>query len=41
LVAPFGRVIKGMDVVRRIQQMPAEGQQLITPIRIQNAYRLE
>jgi peptidyl-prolyl cis-trans isomerase A (cyclophilin A) len=38
--AAFGRVIKGMDVVEQIHQLPAENQQLITPVRIQCAIRL-
>ena len=32
--AAFGRVVQGMDVVRRIQQAPAEGQNLKPPVRI-------
>jgi len=32
--AAFGRVVKGMDVVRKIQQAPAEKQQLVPPIAI-------
>lgn len=32
--AAFGRVIQGMDVVRTIQQQPADKQMLISPIRI-------
>lgn len=32
--AAFGRVVKGMDVVRRIQQAPAEKQRLTPPIAI-------
>ncbi|MFH1573775.1 MAG: peptidylprolyl isomerase [Acidobacteriota bacterium] len=32
--AAFGRVVRGMDVVRRIQASPAEGQRLTPPIRI-------
>ena len=32
--AAFGRVVKGMDVVRKIQQAPAEQQQLKPPVRI-------
>jgi peptidyl-prolyl cis-trans isomerase A (cyclophilin A) len=36
----FGRVTKGMDVVRRIHQGPAREQQLTPPVRIQRAIRL-
>ncbi|MEX1274608.1 MAG: peptidylprolyl isomerase [Bacteroidota bacterium] len=32
--AAFGRVVLGMDVVRKIQASPAEGQRLTPPIRI-------
>jgi peptidyl-prolyl cis-trans isomerase A (cyclophilin A) len=32
--AAFGRVIQGMDVVRRIQNSPAEGQALVPLVRI-------
>ncbi len=32
--AAFGKVVRGMDVVRAIQKSPAEGQQLTPPIRI-------
>jgi cyclophilin family peptidyl-prolyl cis-trans isomerase len=38
--AAFGKVTKGMDVVRRIQSSPAEEQSLKPPIRIQRAVRL-
>jgi peptidyl-prolyl cis-trans isomerase A (cyclophilin A) len=38
--AAFGRVLEGMDVVRRIQRSPAEGQNLNPPIRIVSARRL-
>jgi arylsulfatase A-like enzyme/cyclophilin family peptidyl-prolyl cis-trans isomerase len=38
--AAFGKVTKGMDVVRRIQAAPADGQKLTPPIRIQRAVRL-
>lgn len=37
--AAFGRVTKGMDVVRQIQTQPAEGQTLKPVIRIQRAIR--
>jgi peptidyl-prolyl cis-trans isomerase A (cyclophilin A) len=32
--AAFGRVTAGMDVVRKIQAAPAEGQNLVPPVRI-------
>jgi peptidyl-prolyl cis-trans isomerase A (cyclophilin A) len=38
--AAFGRVMAGMDVVRRIQQAPAEGQKLTPVVRILKARRL-
>lgn len=38
--AAFGRVVSGMEVVRRIQQSPAEGQTLKPPIRILRARRV-
>ncbi len=38
--AAFGRVVRGMDVVRRIQAAPAEGQALTPPIAILSARRL-
>jgi cyclophilin family peptidyl-prolyl cis-trans isomerase len=37
--AAFGRVIKGMDVVRKIHQLPADGQKLTPPVLIQRAIR--
>jgi peptidyl-prolyl cis-trans isomerase A (cyclophilin A) len=37
--AAFGRVVKGLDVVRAIQQAPASGQQLTPPIKILRASR--
>jgi peptidyl-prolyl cis-trans isomerase A (cyclophilin A) len=37
--AAFGRVLAGMDVVRRIQASPANGQTLTPPIRILNIVR--
>ena len=39
--AAFGRVIKGMDVVREIQMSPANRQDLEPPIRIIKAERLK
>ena len=39
--AAFGKVIRGMDVVREIHQMPAKEQQLTSPVRIQSAFRTE
>ena len=38
--AAFGRVVRGMDVVRKIQSAPADGQNLTPPIRIVRARRL-
>jgi len=35
--AAFGKVVKGMDVVRKIHAAPAEGQRLTPPIRILRA----
>lgn len=32
--AAFGRVIRGMDVVRKIQASPAQGQELTPPVKI-------
>ena len=37
--AAFGRVVSGMDVVRRIQAAPAEGQALTPPVGIRSARR--
>jgi peptidyl-prolyl cis-trans isomerase A (cyclophilin A) len=37
--AAFGHVVRGMDVVRAIQNAPAEGQSLKPPIKILKAYR--
>jgi peptidyl-prolyl cis-trans isomerase A (cyclophilin A) len=39
--AAFGRVVKGMDVVRRIQQQPVKGQSLDPPITITRISRLQ
>ncbi len=38
--AAFGRVVKGMEVVRRIHESQAEGQTLTPPVRIQRAVRV-
>jgi peptidyl-prolyl cis-trans isomerase A (cyclophilin A) len=38
--AAFGRVVAGMDVVKKIQQSPAQGQSLAPPILIRSARRL-
>jgi peptidyl-prolyl cis-trans isomerase A (cyclophilin A) len=38
--AAFGRVVKGMDVVRQIQLAPADGQKLDPPVRIKKVARL-
>lgn len=38
--AAFGRVVKGMEVVRRIQGRPAQGQTLVPPVRILVVRRL-
>jgi peptidyl-prolyl cis-trans isomerase A (cyclophilin A) len=37
--AVFGRVVEGMDVVRRIHGSPADGQGLTPPVSIRKAYR--
>ena len=37
--AAFGRVTAGMDIVRRIQKSPANGQSLTPPVRILNVIR--
>jgi peptidyl-prolyl cis-trans isomerase A (cyclophilin A) len=37
--AAFGRVLQGMDVVRRINLAPADGQQLSPPIKVLNIVR--
>ena len=38
--AAFGKVVKGMDVVRKIHAAPADGQTLKPPVRIQRALRV-
>jgi peptidyl-prolyl cis-trans isomerase A (cyclophilin A) len=37
--AAFGKVVRGMDVVRRIQGSPADGQSLTPPVTIRSARR--
>ncbi len=37
--AAFDRVVRGMDVVRRIQDSPADGQALNPPVKILKAFR--
>ena len=39
--AAFGRVVKGMDVVRAIQALPAQGQQLAPPVKIISVRRID
>lgn len=39
--AAFGKVIEGMDVVRKIQQQPADGQMLNPTIKIHSITRIE
>lgn len=39
--AAFGRVVRGMDVVRAIQALPASGQQLAPPVEIISVRRIE
>lgn len=39
--AAFGRVVAGMEVVRKIQKLPAQGQQLVPPVKILSIRRIE
>jgi peptidyl-prolyl cis-trans isomerase A (cyclophilin A) len=39
--AAFGRVTKGMDVVKKIQQLPAQGQKLDPPVKILRIRRID
>jgi peptidyl-prolyl cis-trans isomerase A (cyclophilin A) len=38
--AAFGRVVRGLDIVRAIQQSPAAGQSLTPPVKILRAHKL-
>jgi len=38
--AAFGKVVKGMELLRKIHSSPAVGQQLLPPVSIQRAIRL-
>ncbi len=38
--AAFGRVVRGMEVVGKIQNAPAEGQKLTPPVRIRSVRRM-
>ena len=37
----FGRVVAGMEVVRKIQKQPAEGQNLKSQVKITSIRRIE
>ncbi|HUS19855.1 MAG TPA: peptidylprolyl isomerase [Terriglobales bacterium] len=39
--AAFGRVTRGMDVVRKIQAAPSKGQKLVPPVRILKMERIQ
>jgi peptidyl-prolyl cis-trans isomerase A (cyclophilin A) len=39
--AAFGRVVRGMEVVRAIQALPARGQQLTPPVKIISVRRMD
>lgn len=39
--AAFGRVVEGMETVRAIQRQEADGQMLVSPVRIDSARRIE
>ena len=39
--AAFGRVVSGLDVVRKIQQQPVQGQNLTPPVTIQKIARVK
>ncbi len=39
--AAFGRVVRGMDVVRKIQQQPTDHQLLVPPVKIDTMYLVQ
>lgn len=39
--AAFGKIVEGLDIVRKIQQMPADGQYLLRKIMIHNIFRVK
>jgi len=39
--AAFGRAVQGMDVVRAIQALPAQGQLLAPPVKIISIRRID
>lgn len=39
--AAFGKIIKGLDVVRKIHQQPVDGQRLLHPVQIISIRRIE
>jgi len=39
--AAFGKVVTGMDVVRAIHALPAQGQQLAPPVKIISVRRMD
>jgi peptidyl-prolyl cis-trans isomerase A (cyclophilin A) len=38
--AAFGRVLSGLEIVRRVQQQPVDGQNLAAPVTIRRAWRI-
>jgi hypothetical protein len=36
----FGHVLLGLDVVKKIQQQPVEGQNLVAPVAVRRAWRV-
>ena len=39
--AAFGRVVRGMDIIKKIQMLPDSGQYLVHPVKILNIIRLK